>query len=192
MQKMSEIYFMRKPDEIYFKSTTSSLCIRTYSLVMSQSLYMNKTLRRCNVDNFLRSDDTYTFVRSNARRLISAYNKKILFRNGSLSKYFLLCSTGLQSVTNFEEYIKILIYRKKNGLFIDRHFRVIPQFDGYGNCINIDNLAEGIHYNHPELTQIFSIKTKSSLELARTKEIFMLDSCNRYLSNILEEYLNLE
>lgn len=191
MQKLSEIYYKRKPDEIYFRSIKSDLCIRTFSLVMSQSLHRNDNLLLCSAADFSNSSNKYTFIRSNARRLISAYNKKILFRNGSLGKLFLLYSSGLQAVASFDEYLRVLIFRKENGLFIDRHFRAIPPFDGNGKCLDIDHISESDLCYQPELKEIFSIKSRSSQELARHNEIFKLIDCDKNLLTNLDKYLSL-
>ena len=191
LQTLSEFYFSRKSDEIFFRSKSSELAIKTYSLVMSQSLHNNPNLRFSNSAEFNASSRKYTFVRRNELRLISAFNKKVIFRNGSLLKYYLLYSSGLQNVKNFDDYIRILIDRRRNNLFLDRHFRPIPAFDGSGLCIDIDARKDVILANDNELLQVFSIKKKSSEEVAGTKSIFKFSECSDHQRDLLKEYIEL-
>ena len=190
MQKLFEIYFKSKKDEIYFRSKKTGLAIRTYSLVMSQSLYQNRLFLKSNKEEFKNSNFRYTLTRRNDLRLISAFNKKIMFRNGSFLKYALLCSSGLQSVTNFDDYIDILIRRRRSGLFVDRHFRAIPPFDDDGKRLDIDSINDKVFRDNQELAQIFTIRKKSSKELAGSRKIFSLGDCNTDQIGRLREYLD--
>jgi len=192
LDKISEIFFLNKEKYLFFKSKSRDLSVCTYPLVMTQSLLSNNSFSQCSYENYKKSKQKIFLFRSDKNRLISAYNKKIKFRDNDLNKLFLLKSTGLANVESFADYLRVLSFRKQTNRFIDRHFQCYkngcPHF--FNIKIDIDNIDKKL-LKKEIFMEIFSNKIKSSELLSKDRKPISFNNLNDLDKKNLQSYIGL-
>ena len=160
-----ERYFVRKDDYVAFKHKQSDCAVVTMPLVMTQSLHANKEFECITLRDAEKANSVISLTRSFERRLLSAFNKKIIAGDFSIAKKALCLSSGLKTGSSLEMMLHILIQRRRENRFIDRHFKHIEPYQNVGEVIDIDKVKLQPVKEDEVGTDIFRIRLKSTEQL---------------------------
>ena len=128
----------------------------------------------------------FCIIGPESKRLLSAYNKKVLAANCSFPKQLLLLSTGLKSRISFEELMWILCCRKNRGQFIDRHFKPCYQ---NGQPIMTTQISFFLAEHGVDQTYL-NIKVKSSFHVSGHDPLFLSD-LTPFQHSLIASYLSI-
>lgn len=170
LQSIFEDYFLQKDDYVAFKHKHSDCVIVTMPLVMTQSLHANKEFEHITLNDAEKANSVISLTRSFERRLLSAYNKKIVAGHFSISKKALCLSSGLKTSSSLEWTLHTLIKRRRENRFIDRHFKHIKPYHSIGKVIDIDTIKYQPYKDNQVISDIFKIKLKSTQQLNQNKK----------------------
>lgn len=165
LESIFESYFSKKHDYVAFKHKPSNCVVITMPLVMTQSLYANSKFKYVTLSEIENFTSTISLTRSFERRLLSAFNKKIIAGHFSIAKKALCTSSGLRTGTSFERMLHTLILRKRENRFVDRHFKHIEPYQSIGNVIDIDKINSQSFADNKVVSDIFRIKLKSTQQV---------------------------
>ena len=125
--------------------------------------------------------------RSEEKRILSAYNKKVL-SNNDWKKIILRKLNNLYFGMEFNEFLEVLIERKKRGMFIDKHFA--PCFLGGVVNVSIDNkkaLCSALEIDNQILNDLHVASSESVI----SKHFELKQSLTPSELNLLNQYLDL-
>lgn len=188
---ISTEFFSKKPDYIAFASKRNNAAVITMPLVMTQSLHANANFHVISLSKVKNYERKIALVRSFERRMLSAYNKKILAGKNNINKKILCASTGLTTGISLEEMLRVLVKRKIENKFIDRHFKYIPPFLSNIEMLNIDKVEMTSTCNDIVFSDLFRIKVKSTEQVSRASDIRKLDSFSKLEATLMRQYESL-
>jgi len=120
MRKALIYYAKLKPQVYYFKLMNGNI-VGCPPLCMTQSMFYMASRNLVSFQHQANKVD-FLITRPEMDRLVSGYNKKIVAGRSSIMKRLLLATTGLNVYNSFEEMLEILIIRRDENAYIDKHF----------------------------------------------------------------------
>lgn len=190
-QRISEKFFVRKPEYLAFLHKRSAVTVITMPLVMTQSLHANTEFQVTPLNLAIKSHNIISLTRRFERRLLSAFNKKVIAGHSNILKKALCASSGLQTGIDFERMLRILIERKEDDKFIDRHFRHISPFPFGRDVIDIDKNNHQSTAGGEVIADLFKVKLKSTEQVNNRACIKRLDEVNEVEVMLLKHFESL-